>query len=74
LFDENTGCHIGIGNASPSNISGGKDKSKEELEAEGLNSSLLTVNVTFGADDMKAAGVKGDGTEILLMKDGVFQF
>ncbi|WP_432254645.1 aminopeptidase [Limimaricola sp. AA108-03] len=74
LFDENTGCHVGIGNASPSNLSGGKEKSKEELEAAGLNSSLLTVNVTFGADDMKAVGIKDDGTEVLLMKDGVFQF
>jgi len=74
LFDENTACHIGIGNASPSNIQNGIDQSEEELKEVGLNSSLLLVNVTFGTEDMKVVGIKEGGTEILLMKDGDFQF
>lgn len=74
LFDENTSCHIGIGNASPSNLQGGMYRSEEERKAAGLNTSLLSVNVTFGTEDMKVVGVKEDGTEILLMKDGDFQF
>ncbi len=74
LFDENTACHIGIGNASPSNIQNGIGQSEEELKAAGLNASLLLVNVTFGTEDMKVVGIKGDGTEVLLMKDGDFQF
>src|SRR5699024_1025578 len=41
LFDENTACHIGIGNASPSNIQNGIDQSDEELKKAGLNTSLL---------------------------------
>ncbi|WP_411953757.1 aminopeptidase [Alkalibacillus sp. S2W] len=74
LFDENTSCHIGIGNASRSNIQNGINRSEEELEASGLNTSLLLVNVTFGTEDMKVVGTKKDGTEDLLMKDGDFQF
>jgi aminopeptidase len=74
LFDENTACHIGIGNASPSNIQNGMDQSEEELKAAGLNTSLLLVNVTFGTEDMKVMGIKEDGMEVLLMKDGDFQF
>ncbi|MBM7553948.1 aminopeptidase [Thalassobacillus pellis] len=74
LFDENTSCHIGIGNASPSNIQNGNDQSEEELKAAGLNTSLLTVNVTFGTKDMKVVGNKEDRTEVMLMKDGDFQF
>ncbi|UFU00121.1 aminopeptidase [Radiobacillus kanasensis] len=74
LFDENTACHIGIGNASPSNIQNGMDQSEEELKAAGLNTSLLLVNVTFGTEDMKVVGIKKGGTEVLLMKDGDFQF
>ncbi|WP_138419444.1 aminopeptidase [Aquibacillus sediminis] len=74
LFDENTACHIGIGNASPSNIQNGIDQSEEELKAAGLNTSLLLVNVTFGTDDMKVVGIKEGGTEVLLMKDGDFEF
>ncbi|MGD6854001.1 aminopeptidase [Bacillus infantis] len=63
-----------IGNASPSNIQNGIGQSEEELKAAGLNASLLLVNVTFGTEDMKVVGIKGDGTEVLLMKDGDFQF
>ncbi|MCA0985689.1 aminopeptidase [Guptibacillus algicola] len=74
LFDENTSCHIGIGNASPSNIQNGIDQSEEELQVAGLNTSLLLVNVTFGTEDMKVEGIKEGGTEVLLMKDGDFQF
>ncbi|MFD1019556.1 aminopeptidase [Thalassobacillus hwangdonensis] len=74
LFDENTSCHIGIGNASPSNIQNGSEQSEEELKAAGLNTSLLLVNVTFGSEDMKVVGIKEGGTEVLLMKDGDFQF
>lgn len=74
LFDENTACHIGIGNASPSNIQNGIDQSEEELKAAGLNTSLLLVNVTFGTEDMKVVGIKEGGNEVLLMKDGDFQF
>jgi aminopeptidase len=74
LFDENTACHIGIGNASPSNIQNGSDLSEEELKAAGLNTSLLLVNVTFGTEDMKVVGIKEGGTEVLLMKDGDYQF
>ncbi len=74
LFDENTACHIGIGNASPSNIQNGINQSEEELKAAGLNTSLLLVNVTFGTEDMKVVGIKEGGTEVLLMKEGDFQF
>lgn len=74
LFDENTTCHIGIGNASPSNLENGNNLSEEELKEAGLNISLLLVNVTFGTDDMRVIGIKEDGSEILLMKGGDFQF
>ncbi|GGE64687.1 aminopeptidase [Priestia taiwanensis] len=74
LFDENTACHIGIGNASPSNLQNGSNLSEEELKEAGLNTSLLLVNVTFGTKDMKVVGIKEGGTEVLLMKGGDFQF
>lgn len=74
LFDENTACHIGIGNASPSNIQNSSNLSEEELKAMGLNTSLLLVNVTLGTEDMKVVGIQEGGTEVLLMKDGDSQF
>lgn len=74
LFDENTACHIGLGNASPSNLKNGHELSSNELKAAGLNTSILHVNVAFGTEDMKVIGVHEDGKEVLLMKDGEFQF
>lgn len=74
LFDENTACHIGIGNASPSNLQNGSNLSEEELKEAGLNTSLLLVNVTFGTEDMKVVGIKEEGEEVLLMKSGDFVF
>ena len=44
------------------------------MKEAGLNNSLLLVNVTFGTEDMKVVGIKEGGTEVLLMKDGDFQF
>ena|GEM_PF-6266580 len=52
----------------------GSDLSEKELKEAGLNTSLLLVNVTFGSQDMKILGYKKDGTKVLLMKDGDFQF
>lgn len=74
LFDENTACHIGLGNASPSNLQHGNLLSEQALGEAGLNTSLLSVNVAFGTEDMKVVGIEKDGTEVLLMEDGVFQF
>ncbi|WP_152657994.1 aminopeptidase [Oceanobacillus sp. CFH 90083] len=73
LFDENTTCHIGIGNASPSTLQNSSNLSEEELKEAGLNTSLLLVNVTFGTEDMKVVGIKENGSEVLLMEDGDFQ-
>lgn len=74
LFDENTACHIGIGNASPSNLQNGSNLTERELKEAGLNTSLLLVNVTFGTEDMKVTGIQKNGTKVILMKDGDFQF
>ena len=73
LFDENTACHIGIGNATSLNLENGRVCTEEELEQAGLNRSLLLVNITFGTSDMKVIGIKQDGTQVLIMQDGKFK-
>ncbi|WP_040982725.1 aminopeptidase [Oceanobacillus jeddahense] len=74
LFDENTACHIGIGNASHSTLQNGSSLSEEALQEAGHNTSLLLVNVTFGTEDMKVVGMKENGNDVLLMEVGEFQF
>ena len=73
MFDENTGCHIGIGNANPSNIQGVGTTTEEELEEVGMNVSFQLTNVTFGTSDMEVVGIKEDNTKVVIIKNGDFQ-
>lgn len=69
LFDENASCHIALGQGYPL-IEGGGLLSADELEARGINQSLIHVDFMFGTKDMTIVGITKDGQEIEVMKDG----
>ena len=73
LFDENASCHLAFGEAYPM-ISGGKEMSKEELKAAGVNVSITHTDFMIGTEDMSIIGVTGDGQEVTVFKDGNFAF
>jgi aminopeptidase len=52
LYDENASCHIALGACYPSNIKGGVNMSKKELEKNGANDSLVHIDFMFGTDDL----------------------
>ncbi|MDR1663380.1 MAG: aminopeptidase [Clostridiales bacterium] len=72
LFDENASCHLALGKSYPNNMKGGDKLSEAELVAAGGNDSLLHVDFMFGTPDMKIAGVKDDGSEIVFFENGEF--
>lgn len=72
LFDENTSCHIGIGNANLNNLLGGVNLSDEEIKEAGLNKSSVLINITFGTEDLEVIGIKYSGEEVALMRNGDF--
>ena len=72
LFDENTACHLGIGNANPSNLENGNQMTGNEREMAGLNTSCMLVNATFGTSDMKVVGVRLGESEMIIMDKGGF--
>ncbi|MGY0374727.1 aminopeptidase [Clostridium sp. JNZ J1-5] len=74
LFDENASCHLAIGNAYPVCIKDGEEMSKEELDKNGVNSSLTHVDFMVGTKDLQIIGVTSEGTEIQIFKDGNFSF
>ncbi len=74
LFDENASCHLALGNAYTMNIKGGYTLSEEELIKKGYNKSLVHVDFMFGNSDMSIIGVKHDGEEVVVFKDGNFVF
>lgn len=57
LYDENASCHIALGLAG-----GPKDQSPEEMEAAGINTSVLHVDFMVGSPDMNIQGLTADGT------------
>lgn len=73
LFDENAACHFAFGSAYPT-IEGGKDMTREELLAHGLNDSLTHVDFMVGTSDLSVTGITKDGKEIAVFRDGNFAF
>ena len=74
LFDENASCHLALGRAYPENVAGGTDMSEEELLAVGSNISNNHVDFMFGTADMSVTGLKENGEEVTVFKDGNFAF
>lgn len=72
LFDENAACHIAFGRGYPEGIRGGNQMSAEEVEAMGLNSSDAHQDLMIGTDTMQVIGICADGSEVLIMQDGMF--
>ncbi len=74
LFDENASCHLAIGKAYPVCIKDGEKMAKEELEALGVNDSLVHVDFMIGTKDLEIIGTTAAGQEIPVFKNGDFAF
>lgn len=72
LFDENASCHFALGKAYPTCIKGGEDMDKEALIKAGANDSLTHVDFMVGTEDLEIMGIKEDGSEVLVFKNGNF--
>jgi aminopeptidase len=70
LFDENASCHLAIGAAYPTCLTGGTEMSREELDKRGVNNSLMHVDFMIGSSDMCIDGELADGTRVPLFRDG----
>jgi len=73
LFDENASCHFALGAAYSENLEGAAERSEEENRKLGMNNSLIHVDFMVGSKDVTVTGIKEDGTEIVLLKDGDWQ-
>ncbi len=74
LYDENAACHIAFGRAYATCIKGGPDMTKEQLLDKGANDSLWHEDVMIGRDDMDIVGIKADGSQVQIFKNGEFCF
>lgn len=74
LFDENASNHFAIGRGYAFTVEGGKEMSKEELEAVQVNQSLSHVDFMIGSSDMDIDGIKEDGTVEPIFRAGNWAF
>ena len=70
LFDENASCHLAFGKGYPTTIKDGEKLSDKQRKALGLNDSVTHDDFMIGTNDLKVVGIKKNGEEILLFKDG----
>lgn len=74
LFDENASCHVALGKAYPTNIEGGSDMSKDELDKNGVNDSLIHVDFMIGSEKLDIDGMKEDGSTEPVFRNGTWAF
>lgn len=74
LFDENASCHFALGSAYPTNIEGGADMDQDQLDANGVNTSITHVDFMVGSPELDIEAIMVDGTQMMIFKDGDWAF
>jgi aminopeptidase len=74
LFDENASCHLAIGKAYPVCLKDGDSLSAAELEAAGVNESLVHEDFMIGTADLEIIGTTKDGQQVPVFVKGNFAY
>ncbi len=74
LYDENASCHLALGKGFPDCYDGGYEMNSEQLLQAGINDSATHVDFMIGTKDMNIDGIKADGTQVAIFKDGNWAF
>lgn len=72
LFDENASCHLALGKAYPTCLSGGANMDTVTLLSHGVNDSLLHEDFMVGSRDLSVTGTTKDGRKIPVFRGGNF--
>jgi len=70
LYDENAACHLAIGRGFTDLYPDFEKYTEEELHSFGINKSLSHVDFMIGSKDLNVVGIKEDGQEVQIFKDG----
>ena len=65
LLDENAACHLALGSAYPFSVADGPDRAR-------ANQSSIHIDFMVGSDRVTVTGVRADGSEVALLRDGEF--
>lgn len=72
LIDENASCHFALGQSYAECLQGGLDKDAKQLEANGLNQSMVHVDFMVGTKDLEITGITAENQVISLFEKGCF--
>jgi leucyl aminopeptidase (aminopeptidase T) len=70
LFDENAACHIAFGASYPGTCDGGRDMDEKQMEAHGMNQSVVHEDIMIGAADTEITGLTEDGRPVQIFENG----
>lgn len=70
LFDENAACHIALGQCYSKCFLDGATLSKDQIAAQGGNSSIIHVDWMIGSGDVDIDGITADGSKTPVFRKG----
>ena len=74
LIDENSSCHIALGNAWRSCLEDGNTMSDDKFSAEGGNISKLHYDFMIGSGELDVDGIREEGIAEPIMRNGEWTF
>ena len=74
LFDENACCHLALGKGFADTIRGGQEMTREQLEALGVNDSMVHKDFMIGTADLSITATCRDGREVEIFRNGTWAF
>ena len=74
LFDENAVCHLALGRGFADTISDYHNRTKEEIDALGVNNSMIHQDFMIGTADLSIIAHCRDGRSVQIFKDGAWAF
>ena len=74
LFDENACCHLALGKGFADTIRGGLDMTPEQVQALGVNDSMVHKDFMIGTEDLSITATCRDGREVEIFRNGTWAF
>ena len=74
LFDENAVCHLALGRGFADTISNCHERTKEEIDALGVNNSMIHQDFMIGTADLSIVAHCRDGKTVQIFQNGTWAF